>query len=101
MPRGGLRSTSFKPGVSSNPGGRPKNPLTIAARRIFADVKALARACAPEAISTLKTVMLARSFRDAVWSSGIVTARAACWRFECGVAEEDDENQLRRLSVSA
>ncbi len=56
--RGGLRSTSFKPGVSGNPGGRPKTPQTIAARRIFADVKALARECAPEAISTLKSVML-------------------------------------------
>lgn len=58
MPRGGQRSTSFKPGVSGNPGGRPKKPQTIAAKRIVADVKALARECAPEAIATLKTVML-------------------------------------------
>ena len=56
--RGGLRSTSFKPGVSGNPGGRPKTPQAIAARRIFVNVKALARECAPEAISTLKTIML-------------------------------------------
>ena len=34
-------------------------------------------------------------------TEGVVTARAACWRFECGVAEEHDENQLRRLSASA
>lgn len=58
MPRGGLRSSSFKPGVSGNPGGRPKRPTTIEVRRIEADVKALARECAPEAISTLKTIML-------------------------------------------
>ena len=57
MPRGGLRSTSFKPGVSANPGGRPKRPQTIAARRIEADAKALARECAPEAIATLKEIM--------------------------------------------
>ena len=30
---------------------------------------------------------------------GVVTALAACWRFECGVAEEHDENQLFRISV--
>ena len=58
MPRGGLRSSSFKPGVSGNPGGRPKRPTTIEVRQIEADVKALARECAPEAISTLKTIML-------------------------------------------
>ena len=56
MPRGGLRSTSFKLGVSANPGGRPRKPQTIAARRIVADVRALARECAPEAIETLKLV---------------------------------------------
>jgi len=31
MPRGGRRSTSFKPGVSGNPGGRPKKPAKIEA----------------------------------------------------------------------
>jgi hypothetical protein len=56
--RGGLRSTSFKPGVSGNPGGRPQKPQTIAARRLVLDVKALARECAPGAISTLNTIML-------------------------------------------
>jgi hypothetical protein len=58
MPRGGLRSTSFKPGASGNPGGRPKTPATIEARRIQVDAKALARECAPDAVSTLKTIML-------------------------------------------
>ena len=56
--RGGLRSTSFKTGISGNPGGRPKRPATIAARRIEADAKALARQCAPEAVSSLKTIMI-------------------------------------------
>jgi hypothetical protein len=50
-------ATSFRPGVSGNPGGRPKRPQAIAAGRVLADVKALARECAPEAISTLKTIM--------------------------------------------
>jgi hypothetical protein len=58
MPRGGKRSTSFKPGVSGNPSGRPKRPRTIEARRIVADVRALARECAPDAIATLKTITL-------------------------------------------
>jgi hypothetical protein len=56
--RGGRRSTSFKSGVSGNPGGRPKRPQTIEARRIIIDVKALARECAPQAISTLEAIML-------------------------------------------
>ena len=57
MPRGGIRSTSFKPGVSGNPGGRPKKPRTIEARRIEADAKALARQRAPEAIQALANIM--------------------------------------------
>ena len=56
--RGGRRSTSFQPGVSGNPGGRPRRPTAVEARRIEADAKALARECAPEAVSTLKTIML-------------------------------------------
>jgi hypothetical protein len=43
MAKGGLRSTSFKPGVSGNPDGRPKRPETIEARRVVADVKAASR----------------------------------------------------------
>ena len=58
MPRGGKRASSWVPGHSGNPSGRPQRPRTIDARRIVADVKALARECAPEAISTLKTIML-------------------------------------------
>jgi hypothetical protein len=57
MPRGGRRSTSFRPGVSGNPGGRPSKPRTIEERRVQADVKFLALECAPEAISTLRTIM--------------------------------------------
>jgi hypothetical protein len=58
MPRGGLRSTSFKPGISGNPGGRPKRPDTIEAKRMVADARALAREVAPEAVEMLKSLML-------------------------------------------
>jgi hypothetical protein len=58
MPRGGKRSTSFKPGMSGNPDGRPKRSQTLERMKIEADVKALARECAVEAISTLRLIML-------------------------------------------
>jgi hypothetical protein len=54
MPRGGLRSTSFKKGQSGNPAGRPQRPE---ARKVFADVKAAARELTQEAINTLATIM--------------------------------------------
>src|ERR1700723_2346412 len=53
MPRGGRRSTNFKPGVSGNPNSRPRRPDTIAARQIFVTVKTAARALTQEAIDTL------------------------------------------------
>ena len=43
MPRGGKRSTSFKPGMSGNPDGRPKRSQTLERMKIEADVKALAQ----------------------------------------------------------
>jgi hypothetical protein len=57
MPRGGRRSTSFKPGVSGNPEDRPRRPDTIAARQIFVTVRTAARALTQEAIDTLAGVM--------------------------------------------
>jgi Family of unknown function (DUF5681) len=57
MPKGGRRSTSFKPGVSGNPDGRPKRPETIEARGVVADVKAAARELTLDAMDTLKQVM--------------------------------------------
>ena len=57
MPRGGRRSTSFKPGVSGNPSGRPPRPDTIAARQIFVAVRTAARMLTQEAIDTLAAVM--------------------------------------------
>ena len=54
MPRGGLRSTSFKKGQSGNPRGRPKRPE---ARNVFADLRAAARELTEDAIDTLATVM--------------------------------------------
>src|SRR6516165_10137401 len=57
MPRGGRRSTSWRPGTCPNPGGRPKRPETIEARRIVSDVKAAARELTPQALATLECVM--------------------------------------------
>ena len=55
--RGGRRSTSFKPGQSGNPSGRPRRPEAIEARKVAADVKAAARAHSAEAFDTLLSVM--------------------------------------------
>jgi hypothetical protein len=57
MPKGGRRSTSFKPGFSGNPGGRPKLPATVVARKIISDVKAAARELTPQALGTLQEIM--------------------------------------------
>jgi hypothetical protein len=46
--KGGIRSTSFKPGQSGNPGGRPKG---------FAEVAELARSHAPAAITALVDIV--------------------------------------------
>jgi Family of unknown function (DUF5681) len=57
MPRGGIRSTSFKPGVSGNPGGRPKTPQTIEVRRIILGVREAARELTLDALDTLASIM--------------------------------------------
>jgi hypothetical protein len=57
MSSGGRRSTSWRPGTSGNPGGRPRKPATIAARKTIDDVKAAARELTPEALATLESVM--------------------------------------------
>lgn len=57
MSRGGRKRTSWNPGISGNPSGRPRRPDTIAARQIFVTVKAAARALTQEAIDTLAAVM--------------------------------------------
>lgn len=61
MPRGGRRSTSFKPGKSANPGGRPKHPeakkqAKSEAKQIIADVKEAAKAHTPEMLNVLVTI---------------------------------------------
>jgi Family of unknown function (DUF5681) len=67
--RGGRRSTSFKPGQSGNPNGRPKilkeaikqadAEAVAQAKQIISDVKLAARELTQEAIETLKTAMSA------------------------------------------
>ena len=57
MSRGGLRSTSFRPGQSGNPTGRPTRPATIEARRIFQDVADAARERTQDAIDVLAAIM--------------------------------------------
>jgi hypothetical protein len=63
MPRGGLRSTSFKPGKSYNPGGKPKavreaTPETISqAKKAIADLQAAMRDLTPLAAEKLEAVL--------------------------------------------
>jgi hypothetical protein len=73
MPKGGLRSTSFKPGQSGNPDGRPKRPDTIEARRVVADVKSAARELTPVAMDTLEKAM---TDQKAPWAAKITAAIA-------------------------
>jgi Family of unknown function (DUF5681) len=73
MPKGGLRSTSFKPGQSGNPHGRPKRPETIEARRVQADVKSAARELTPVAMGTLEKAM---TDHKAPWAAKIAAAIA-------------------------
>jgi hypothetical protein len=57
MTRGGWRTTSFRPGQSGNPTGRPKRSTTIEARRIYRDVADAARELTGDAINTLADIM--------------------------------------------
>jgi hypothetical protein len=73
MARGGRRSTSFRPGKSGNPGGRPKRPRTIAERKIIDDVKAAARGLTQDALDTLKAALTAPT---APWAARVSAATA-------------------------
>ncbi len=58
---GGLRSTSWVDGQSGNPSGLRKDGLprrNPPHRQRYTDIKILARQCCPEAIATLKKLML-------------------------------------------
>ncbi len=90
MPRGGKRSSSFKPGASGNPGGRPRRPTTIAARRIAADVKVLAQDCAADAVSTLRAIMLSERAPPAARIS------AATVLLDRGYGKARQEVEIRR-----
>lgn len=57
MPRGGLRTTSFKPGRSGNPTGLPNKPETIARLKVEADAKAIAKSYGEDAINALVEIM--------------------------------------------
>jgi hypothetical protein len=94
MPCGGLRSTSFKPGVSGNPGGRPRRAETIEAKRITADVKTLAQQCAPEAISTLKTIML----NEKAPSAARISASMAI--LDRGYGKARQEVEMRQFNIA-
>jgi hypothetical protein len=57
MPKGGRKTTSFRPGQSGNPLGRPRNSDLVGPSKTRADVRELAKSYAPGAIETLKKVM--------------------------------------------
>ena len=73
MPRGGLRSTSFKRGQSGNPGGRPKRPATIEAYQTTTDVRAAARSHTTTALQTLADAMRSEI---APWAARVAAANA-------------------------
>ena len=110
MPKGGLRSTSFKPGQSGNPDGRPKRPETIEARGVVADVKAAARELTREAMDTLKKAMMDQK---APWAAKIAAAIAVLdrgWRKPTQVVEAnvsvfdrmtDDEQRVLLAALEA
>jgi hypothetical protein len=107
--RGGRRTTSFRPGVSGNPGGRPRRPTTIEAKRITADVKALAQQCAPDAVATLKSIMLSEkvpaaariSAATAILDRGYGKARQEVEMRQFNIARLNDEqlDELERLTL--
>jgi hypothetical protein len=94
MPRGGPRSTSFRPGFSGNPGGRPRRAETIQAKRITADVKALAQQCAPEAVSTLKAIMLNEK------APPVARISAATTLLDRGYGKARQEVELRQFNLA-
>lgn len=49
--------TSFRPGISGNPSGRPRKAATIEARKTFLDVRAAAREYTQDALRTLAEIM--------------------------------------------
>lgn len=57
MPKGGRKTTSFRPGQSGNPLGRPRNSDLVGPSKTRADVRELAKSYAPGAIETLKKIM--------------------------------------------
>ena len=73
MPRGGRRSTSFKPGVSGNRAVGRDDPDTIAARQALVTVRTAARALTQEAIDALAAVI-----RDGSGFAGGTNFRGGC-----------------------
>jgi hypothetical protein len=57
MKRGSRKRTSWVKGQTGNPGGRPKKPATIEARKIIMDIKEAARELTQEALDALKLVV--------------------------------------------
>jgi|SRR5271166_1015543 len=79
MKRGSCKRTSSVKGQTGNPGGRPKKPATIEARKIIKDIKEAARELTPEALQTLKDTMSSAGLRS---RPGFLRATAIldrCW----------------------
>jgi hypothetical protein len=73
MPRGGRRSTSFKPGKSGNPSGKPKDPAKLAKRQAIADIRAAAKELSPEALGALQDCL---ADGRAPWAARVGAAQA-------------------------
>lgn len=83
--RGGARSTSFKPGQSGNPGGRPK--LTPEEE----DALALAKSFAPDAVKALHEIATSKTASD----KARVTAAEALINRVYGKPKETVESTIK------
>lgn len=119
MPRGGRRSTSFKPGNIANPKGRPKlSPELKSAKDLakaeiksaIVDVKAAAKECTEDAVKTLRDIMkdsqkpaaarvgAATALLDRGWGKPMQPVEASISLFD---QMTDDEQKIMLAALSA
>jgi hypothetical protein len=97
--KGGWRSTSWQPGQSGNPNGRPRKPATIEARKILTDVKALARGRSEDAINTLEDVMTNAKAPAAARVAAATAILDRAWGKPTQHVEQGQPGDFERMSI--